>query len=399
MAWYLRASNGPGHPDAGAFVYGGVHWQGVVGDWTGRGARTVGAVDVTGLSNPSGAVWYLRNSNTPGAPDITPFVYGAPDWVPVAGDWSGTGHSGIGVFDPSTGTWYLRSQAGSGPVDVATPFVFGLPNWIPLVGDWDGSGKDRIGVFDPSTGTFYLAAGNTPGTGVLFTFAFGGPGWKPVVGDWDGNGTTTVGVVDPLGNWYIRNSNSPGAPDLSFAFGLGFWTPVAGHYPPGAAQWAAGPRAADPGIDVLGDGRLQGVVQAALGRLGAAGVPPGLVSRLASAEYRVGALAGGLLGWTDEADGRVVLSADAAGYGWFIDPDPRADNGLAAGGPGTARAALPGTAARGHMDLLTVVLHEMGHLAGLPDQDSQGGGLMFDTLTPGVRKTQALDAVFAQGHI
>jgi hypothetical protein len=32
-AWYLRSANSGGYPDAGAgFVFGGVHWKGVVGD-------------------------------------------------------------------------------------------------------------------------------------------------------------------------------------------------------------------------------------------------------------------------------------------------------------------------------------------------------------------------------
>jgi hypothetical protein len=49
------------------------------------------------------------------------------------------------------------------------------------------------------------------------------------------------------------------------------------------------------------------------------------------------------------------------------------------------------------MDLLTVVLHEMGHLRGWPDAGPTDGGgdLMADTLAPGLRHTEALDAVFA----
>jgi len=36
-------------------------------------------------------VWSLRNSNTPGAPDITPFAYGGVGAIPVVGDWDGDG--------------------------------------------------------------------------------------------------------------------------------------------------------------------------------------------------------------------------------------------------------------------------------------------------------------------
>jgi hypothetical protein len=47
------------------------------------------APDTAGVFDPSTAIWDLRNSNSPGAPDIAPFAYGAPGWLPVAGDWDG----------------------------------------------------------------------------------------------------------------------------------------------------------------------------------------------------------------------------------------------------------------------------------------------------------------------
>jgi hypothetical protein len=46
---------------------------------------------------------------------------------------------------------------------------------------------------------------------------------------------------------------------------------------------------------------------------------------------------------------------------------------------------------------LTAALHEMGHLAGRPDEggDPAGGDLMAEALSAGVRHTDALDAVFS----
>jgi hypothetical protein len=396
IAWYLRSAAGGGPADVGeGFLFGGVGWAGLAGDWTGQGFDTVGAVDTTGASGAF-AVWYLRNRNGAGAPDIGSFPFGWFNWVPLAGDWAGKGHSGIGMFDPATATFYLKNDAGPGLTDFSK-IVFGLPGWVPVVGDWTGSGKVTIGVVDPATMTWYLAASNAQGTALVAKFQYGGAGWKPVVGDWDGDGTTAVGVVDPLGTWYLRNSNSAGAPDIApFAFGLGAWTPLGGRYTPAGQplRAAAGP---GPGADALADGTLQDVVAAALARLRAAGVDPGLVSDLASARYVVGALPGDLLGLAQVAAHRVVLSPDAAGYGWFADATPPADQAFGAGTPGAALVAVPGGAAAGRMDLLTTVLHEMGHLAGLPDRDGPSDDLMFDTLAPGVRKTQALDAVFARG--
>src|SRR5947207_2778144 len=118
--WYLRNENSAGGADAGVFVYGGVGWRPVVGDWNGDGVTTVGVVDPNG-------VWYLRNENSAGPPDVAaPFAYGAPGWIPVVGDWNGTGHTGIGMFDPSTGTWYLRNEDSPGPPDAGV-FRYGAP--------------------------------------------------------------------------------------------------------------------------------------------------------------------------------------------------------------------------------------------------------------------------------
>src|SRR5262249_4385338 len=131
-----------------------------------------------------------------------------------------------------------------------------------------------------------------------------------------------------------------------------------------------------------------GVVTAALARLQTAGVDPALVGRLAAAQYVAAPLPGGLLGLAQPWADRVLISPDAAGSGWVADAAPPSDGAFAAAGPGQAA---------GRMDLLTTVLHEMGHLAGRGDLDASthGQDLMADILPAGVRRTQALDAVFA----
>jgi hypothetical protein len=160
-----------------------------------------------------------------------------------------------------------------------------------------------------------------------------------------------------------------------------------------------GEAAEGSGAVPLSEAQFQGAVAAALVRLGTAGVSPALVARLAAADYQVRPLAGGLLGLADPAANRVVVSPDAAGYGWFVDATPLTNEEFAVGTLGSPLAALSGTAAQGRMDLLTTVLHEMGHLAGRPDQPGTGlsDGLMTDLLATGVRRTEALGAAFARG--
>ncbi|MCI0459687.1 MAG: hypothetical protein L0Z62_22275 [Gemmataceae bacterium] len=152
--WFLRNSNGPGAPDLGPFAYGAAGWVPVVGDWDGDGTTTIGAFDPFGQYGQPVATWYLRNSNGPGAPDLAPFQYGAAGWIPVVGDWDGDGTTTVGVFDPvgqfgrPPATWFLSNSNIPGAPDVE-PFAYGAPGWIPVVGDWDGDGLTDAGVFDP----------------------------------------------------------------------------------------------------------------------------------------------------------------------------------------------------------------------------------------------------------
>ena len=53
------------------------------------------------------------------------------------------------------------------------------------------------------------------------------------------------------------------------------------------------------------------------------------------------------------------------------------------------------------MDLLTVVEHELGHVAGLDDLGPGADGLMAGVLTPGLRRTPGqseADALFADSR-
>src|SRR5262245_29642768 len=63
-------------------------------------------------------------------------------------------------------------------------------------------------------------------------FEFGGAGMRPIVGDWDGDGNDTAGVYDPAtGVFFLRNSNSSGAPDEVLTLnGPGAALPISGDF-------------------------------------------------------------------------------------------------------------------------------------------------------------------------
>jgi dienelactone hydrolase len=192
-----------------------------------------------GTFDPSTGTWYLRSSNSPGTFNAGTFAYGAPGWIPVVGEWDGKGTTTIGVVDPTTETWYLKTSNQGGAPDIM-PFQYGAPGWIPVVGDWTGTGHWGIGVFDPATATWYLKNTADAGASDLKPFQYGGTNWTPVVGDWDGNGTFTIGAVDPNNTWYLKNSNRPGAADIPpFTYGIPGWTPMVGKWE-GDGKWTVG---------------------------------------------------------------------------------------------------------------------------------------------------------------
>ena len=69
----------------------------------------------------------------------------------------------------------------------------------------------------------------------------------------------------------------------------------------------------------------------------------------------------------------IYLDINAAGWGWFIDSTPWEDSEF---------ALVGNQGEQGRMDLLTVIMHEAGHVLG---HDHEGDSVMQETLSPGTR--------------
>ena len=103
---------------------------------------------------------------------------------------------------------------------------------MPLLGDWDGNGTDTVGLYDPATGNFFLRNSNTPGAAnLVFSFGAGGAGFVPVTGDWNNDGVDSVGIYAPsTGAFFVRNSTTSGPADWIYTFGVGGATPLIGNW-------------------------------------------------------------------------------------------------------------------------------------------------------------------------
>lgn len=239
--------------------------------------------------------------------------------------WGGV-FTGTVDFNPAAAGGVLTSAAGSQDAFLMKLDASGnyLNAWRMGSGDYDG-GMKPIGIFG---GTLY-AAGRFMGTADFPT----------------GNTLTSYGDYD--GFLMALDEASP-APSPLLAAAL----------PSNSVEQSLTPTDYQP------------LVAEALRRWDAAGVD---TSALVGLNIQVANLSGSTLGL---ASGNTIWFDDnAAGWGWFIDATPDDD----------FEFTTPGNQGEmNRMDLLTVVMHELGHVLGHNHADD---GVMAETLAAGVRQT------------
>ncbi len=114
------------------------------------------------------------------------------------GDYDRDGKSNIAVYQPDTGSWWIRAASGT-----VTGGVLGGSSWLPAPADYDGDGMTDVAVYSPSASAFQARLSSSGR--VVTTTGMGGSGAVPVPGDFDGDGIVDYAVYRS-GNWTVRTT-------------------------------------------------------------------------------------------------------------------------------------------------------------------------------------------------
>ncbi len=153
---------------------------------------------------------------------------------------------------------------------------------------------------------------------------------------------------------------------------------------------AAGPAAASVNAPALTSANLQPIVSEALARWAKAGLAASAIEKLTHVEFVLADLPGSELG--EAVANRVYIDRNAAGHGWFIDSTPALDEEFRLSSSNQRLEAVDPRAVD-QIDLLTVVEHELGHIAGFDDLDVLADNLMCGELGNGIRRNAYRDHI------
>ncbi len=279
---------------------------------------------------------------------------------------------------PSLGARFVTSDVTTttvGGVEADTTLAVLVPEIWPVMFDLDDNGT--IGFGDVTL--FAAAFGGSVGTDGS---AFGS--------DFDRNGVVGFGDVSVFANNFSRSRDEPDRQSYAGNFPVA-WRPTNALRLASTAQNPGG----NPNVsaDPLDASALRDLADTAVELFASAGLDESATESLRAVDIVVRDLPTGILGRAEEA--RILIDVNASGVGWFVGSSPMNHNEFSLSD--SARFALA-PSVRDRIDLLSVIAHELGHIAGLHHTDD---GFMQGTLASGERRLPAphkIDAHFATFH-
>jgi hypothetical protein len=290
--------------------------------------------------------------------------------------WTGTDASGT-LTQLSVPAGSTFAVVNSGPVSVPWSFVDKAGQTSPQAGELIQVGVDLTALFGanvPRYATYVAETRSSNSTSsTLSDFALGSvitvqSRYTVKAGPY--SNIVTAFAKDPVSGAAIS------ATDANYHFGVATGPQMAAYSP-----------SQPVGAPTLTDAELAPIVAEAKARWVAQGAS---LKVLNAYSIQIADLPDGpgapTLGYTSDA---VTIDINAGGFGWFIDPTPRNDVEFKIPRGTGELSARDGSLARGRVDLLTVVMHELGHVLGLADLDTQAQPhhLMAANLAPGVRRS------------
>jgi VCBS repeat-containing protein len=145
------------------------------------------------------------------------------------------------------------------------------------------------------------------------------------------------------------------------------------------------------GVESLTSAALAPILAEAVARWSDAGITADQMMQLQGVAVTIDDLSNGIVAQTSGQ--HIAIDFDAAGWGWFADPTPL-DNVEFGVAHSVTELAAAGGEASAHIDLLTAVMHELGHVLGL-EHSHVPGDLMDDAVDLGIRRLPSAEDVAA----
>src|SRR5262249_45713493 len=103
-----------------------------------------------------------------------------------------------GVYNPANGTFFMKNTNAAGPADL-TPQFIPIARFKPVVGNWSGTGTTTMGQYDPSNSNFYLTFSNVSTVTPDLSDFYGPPGagFLPLAGNWNGAALRAAALAPP----------------------------------------------------------------------------------------------------------------------------------------------------------------------------------------------------------